>query len=246
MNSESINTVNTLEILTPDRIRVDHGTKEEWATFLASIKEWGLIEPIVLCQVDGHVELNAGGRRLSALKELGINTLQHGRHFVWLSDHNNDPYRRKSVELEENLRRKDLTWQEQVLGKQQLLTLMAKIHGPAKMGRGQTGFGVNKLAAMLGETAAATSKDLKIANMVRVIPALAGEASKAAVERKFAVLKTILKNISVGGQSVDEALQATEPVTKYAIIVECADEASQLLLLTRFIKEGLQCRALLS
>jgi len=242
---ESINTVNTSSILTPDRIRADQGTKEEWATFLASIKEWGLIEPIVLCQVDGHVQLNAGGRRLAALKELGIDELQYGRHFIWLADANNDPYRRKSVELEENLRRKDLTWQEQVLGKQQLLSIMQKVHGPAQMGRGQTGFGVNKLAALLGETTAATSKDLKIANMVRVIPALAGEVSKAAVERKFAVLKTILK-LHVAGKSIDEAMESTEPVARYAVIVECNDEAHQLLLLARFVLEGLRCKALIS
>ena len=147
--------------------------------------------------------------------------------------------------MEENLKRKELGWQEQVLGKQQLLALMETIHGKAKMGRGQTGFGVNKLAAMLGETAAATSKDLKIANMVKVIPALASEASKAAVERKFAVLKTILK-LHVAGKSIDEAVESTEPVAKYAIIVECVDEAHQLLLLGRFTKEGLKCRALLS
>ena len=244
-NEQTVNVINTSDILTPSRIRSDHGTKEEWAAFVASVKEWGLIEPLVLCQVDGHVELNAGGRRLAALKELGVTTLEHGRHFIWLADQNNDPYRRKSVELEENLRRKDLTWQEQVQGKQALLNLMEKIHGPATMGRGQTGFGVNKLAAMLGETAAATSKDLKVARMVQAIPFLANETSKASVERKFAVLKTILK-MTTSGKSVDEALQASEPQEKYAIIVECSGEAEQLALLDRFLKEGLKCRALIS
>jgi hypothetical protein len=131
------------------------------------------------------------------MTELGWTTLYHGRHFIWLDEKNNDPYRRKAVELEENLRRKDLSWQEQVMGKEQLLKTMISIHGPARMGTGKTnfavqkGFGVISLAAMLGETPQGTSKDLQIAAMVRAVPSLANEATKAGVLRKFKLIRQL-------------------------------------------------------
>lgn len=235
-------TVQVVNILTSNRIREDLG---EMKVLADSIKEFGLIEPIVLAKVDGHVELTAGGRRLTAMKQLGITDLEHGRHFIWLDESNNDPYRRKAVELEENLRRKDLSWQEQVLGKQQLLKLMQSIHGPSTVGRGATGFGVRKLAAMLGEVPGGTSKDLAVADMIQAIPQLANEQSKAAAERKFGILKALLK-ITSTGKSIDEALATTAPKEQYAIMIQCKDEQEQLVLLERFTKEGLTCRALVS
>lgn len=180
--------VNIVDISETDRVRADFGDMDG---LINSIKEFGIIEPIVLAQVDHHIELSAGGRRLEAIRRIGWKELRHGRHFVWLDESNNDPYRRKAVELEENLRRQDLSWQEQVLGKKQLLEIMESIHGKAEMGRGQSGFGVRKLAAMLGETPAATSKDLKIAELATALPKLLNLKTKADVIRKFQLVASL-------------------------------------------------------
>ena len=51
-----------LNIFTPSRIRSDHGTKEEWAPFVACVQGMGLDRPAGSVQVKRHVELNAGGR----------------------------------------------------------------------------------------------------------------------------------------------------------------------------------------
>jgi ParB-like chromosome segregation protein Spo0J len=67
------------------------------------LPRYGLIHPIV---VDERKVLIAGGRRLAAATSLGW-TLIDARIFDWLSDDE-----KRAIELEENLRRKDLTTYE--------------------------------------------------------------------------------------------------------------------------------------
>lgn len=204
-----MNNIDVSSIIIPERIRKDCG---DISGLQYSIKEFGLIEPIVLAPEGKGVILVAGGRRLQAMTALGVEELVHGIHFIWLAEQNNDPYRRAAIELEENLRRQDLSWQEQVFGKKKLLEIMQTIHGEAKPGaptrfHASSGFGVNKLAAMIGETPQATSKDLIVAKMVEALPALAKEQTKAGVLRKFNLVKTLvsLQEVSVN-QSPQERL----------------------------------------
>jgi len=72
-----------------------------------SIRKIGLIHPIVI-QRDTH-ELIAGERRFLAHKWLGLT------HVMSQYADEVDPLELKVIELEENTRRKDLTWQEQCL-----------------------------------------------------------------------------------------------------------------------------------
>jgi site-specific DNA-methyltransferase (adenine-specific) len=95
------------------------------------------------------------------------------------------------VELEENLRRSDLTWSEPILGKQRLFNLMRSIHGEATMGRGNEGFGVRSLAAMLGENPSTTSRDLELAGFVERHPMLAKLPTAADARRKLGVAVTV-------------------------------------------------------
>src|SRR5271163_847427 len=118
--------MNINEIVIPPRLRKEMGDIDQLA---ASIKDNGLIQPIVLvtepkADVDGSgtaILLIAGHRRYQALIKLGINELEYGVHFIWRDDLAKDEYRKTAVELEENLRRKNMTWSEEVSGKQRLL-----------------------------------------------------------------------------------------------------------------------------
>jgi len=209
------------DVIINDRIRGDLGDIDGMCT---SIKEFGLIQPLVMIrEVDYSVEdrlnefaepirflprLVAGGRRYNALKRLGVKTLVHGKHFIWREEvqpqgENEISLKMQGIELEENLRRKDLTWQEQVLGKQRLLEVMQRIYGPPQSGRlprdqrqGRTnlevhqGFGVNKLAAMLNESPATVSRDLKIAQVAKEAPTILQQSSKGSAER---LLSTVTK-----------------------------------------------------
>ena len=88
----------------------------ETADLEQSIAKVGLLQPLVVAPLpDGRFELIAGERRFTAVKALGwteVPTMQ-------LADL---PYlQRQIIELEENAKRRDLTWRENVLA-------VAKIH----------------------------------------------------------------------------------------------------------------------
>lgn len=73
-----------------------------------SIKAVGLINPIVVRQMDGEMILVAGERRLKAVLELGLTEVDV-RSLADLS-----PEEAEEIELEENAKRKDLSWRDQV------------------------------------------------------------------------------------------------------------------------------------
>lgn len=85
------------QIVVGERRRLEYGDLHELA---ASIEQYGLIHPIV---VDADGRLVAGERRLKACQSLGWTEIDV-RDFGALTD-----AERSEIELEENLRRKDLT-----------------------------------------------------------------------------------------------------------------------------------------
>lgn len=159
------------EVIIDERQRKDYGDVH---SLRDSILENGLIQPIVLRQDTDGVHLVAGGRRLKALKETGLATLIHAMHFIWRAELSGDSpdvvYRRKAIELEENIRKKDLHWTEVVEAKRQLFELHQLRLGPSSPSG--EGFGVRKLAAMLGESPEHTSNDLELASLITKVPSL--------------------------------------------------------------------------
>src|SRR6267378_2375742 len=196
-------TIPIADIYVKDRIRKDLGDIDALCN---SIREYGIIQPIVLTRDDNGsyrgTILVAGGRRLTAVKRLGWTELKHARDFIWRGEETS--FQRRAVELEENVRRKELSWQEKLVAKQELLTLMQGIYGPPKAGpvealSSQPGFGVNRLASMIGESPATTSLDLKVATAIRAMPQL-----------RFAKNKSeVLTKLKIAGAVV--SMQATAP-----------------------------------
>src|SRR5215467_12590669 len=92
------------DVVVGERVRKDFGNIEELAS---SISRIGLLNPII---VDNENNLIAGHRRLLAFMHLGKAEIP-----VILRD-DLDEATRREIELEENIRRKDLTWVEEVLG----------------------------------------------------------------------------------------------------------------------------------
>jgi len=227
------------------RVRKDVGDVVALAN---SIRENGLISPIMLT-FDGDIPngryiLVAGERRLQALKQLGITTLVEGEHFKWKKDI--DEYRRMAIELEENIRRKQFTWSEEVLGKQKLLEIYQNIYGAPSMGaltrqeaKGlkPQGFGVRKLADLLNESPSNTSDDLELAALVTKIPILAKEESKEAARRKLGLAVRVM-----AGQNNPVPVQ---PLI-FKILITCVSEAHQKALLIQLRTAGLDCKPLIS
>jgi ParB-like chromosome segregation protein Spo0J/DNA modification methylase len=92
-----------------DRIRTELGDIDELAD---SIKRHGLLHPIV---VDADYNLIAGGRRFSAYAQLAKSDPEYA-HIPFVYFGSLPPAERKLLEIEENVKRKSMTWQENVLG----------------------------------------------------------------------------------------------------------------------------------
>lgn len=235
------------EIIIENRMRKDLG---DIAQLAASIKENGLIQPVLLTSVAEndltHYKLVAGHRRLEALRSLGVTELNHAEHYLFREELRDDEYRRSAIELEENIRRKSMTWSEEVLGKQKLLEVYQRIYGaplpgqPSKVtqvGLKPAGFSARTLSKMLNESVGQTSEDLQMAALVTQIPSLKNEPSREAATRK---LKLALM-IQAGKQGVHMA----KPLI-YKILVECDSEAHQIALLGQFRTAGLKCQPIVA
>ena len=180
------------EVVVEERIRKEFGDLKELAN---SIREVGLIQPIVLTR---EHKLVAGERRLRALKELGVTALIHAKTFIYNDEV--DELKLKAAEIEENVKRKNLSWQEEILAKKKLLDILQSIHGVASssrptreesLGITSAGFGINKLASLLGESNAATSRDIQLATLIEAVPMLAKAETKEAA-RRTASLATVV------------------------------------------------------
>jgi hypothetical protein len=251
-----MDTVKISDIRIKDRQRKDFGDIDALAK---SIKDVGLIQPIVLAfeweKKDENLDVEiirliAGHRRLLALQKLGWTEVQHVEHYIWRSEYNGDSpdkvYLRSAAELEENLRRKSLTWVEEVQAKAELLKLYQSIYGAPSGGRptgaqthgnAQKGFGVRKLSELLGESAAQTSEDLEMAALVSQIPALQKEESREAARRKL--------NLAVQTALGQNSPRVVAPLI-YKIIITCDSEQQQRDLLEQLRKAGLKCQPLVA
>lgn len=244
-------TVKIYDVQISRRMRRELGDIEQLSK---SISDNGLINPITLAPgpvsfddiVSEHPLLVAGQRRLEALKKLGIVDLEHGIHFLWRDDLSDDEYRRTAVELEENIRRKAMTWHEEVLGKQKLLEVYQRIYGApvpgqptrsVQQGLKPAGFGVRKLAELLNEDPAQTSRDLDLAALVTKLPILKNESSREDAKRKLV--------LAVAIQSGKAGPHVAKPLV-YKILVECDSEQHQGVLLAQFRTAGLKCQAIVS
>jgi len=117
-------TLKLSEILVKDRIRVDLGDVEELAN---SILEVGQLQPIVVERLpeggEHKAALRCGGRRYQAFTLLSSNKVDlrgvdpetfSSIKVTWFEEM--PEYKRIMIELEENFRRKTMTWQENALG----------------------------------------------------------------------------------------------------------------------------------
>lgn len=163
----------------PDRFRTDFDNSK-MQQLINSIKEIGLINPLV---VDDQNNLVAGERRLRAIKSLGLLRVAV-RRFCDLNE-----YEKRQVELEENLRREDLTWAEQLAAEKALHGLYKVTKKPISKGQRVRSWGAKDTAGELGVTAMQISKDLQAAEMLEAMPELAKERNKATAVRAYLRLR---------------------------------------------------------
>jgi len=153
------------------RAREDMGDLYELAR---SIKEKGLIQPLAVeDNEDETYNLLAGGRRLEACKLAELELVP-----VRIYDHGLSGLERKSIELEENIRRKDLTYQEEVYLTREIHRLQVQIHGEPHQGARTDleyiaaggGHSLRDTANMLGRAVGGVSEDVRLADAMEVLP----------------------------------------------------------------------------
>lgn len=150
------------------RFRKDYG---DLSMIEDTVKEIGLIHPIVLRRnPDGSHDLMAGGRRTQALLNLGITTLHHGATcdplkigFVYKEEVSDDVLR--EIELNENIARKSMTWQEEVL-------LMAETHRLKKKRSALEGkkWGQRETGHLFGQSLGYINNILSVAELLEAKP----------------------------------------------------------------------------
>lgn len=158
-----MNPIAISEILVVDRIRRDYPDDG----LEASIKRYGTIQPIVLEPLpDGAFRLIAGGRRLAALKALGYTQVYHGSTYnptqpgyVLGAELTEDQL--TELELEENIRRKSMSWQEECLS-------IAKTHRLRIVRCGELGesWGQAQTGRLLNMAAGSVNNVLWVASMI--------------------------------------------------------------------------------
>lgn len=154
-----------------DRIRKDYGDIDELAT---SIKDLGLLQPIVI-KLDGT--LIAGGRRLRAMRKLGWVDVPVTYFEVA------DDVTLRILEVEENVRRKQMTWQERVLA-------VADVHAKQFILKVTAGdrWTQDATGELLGMSRANVSYAIELATYIR-----AGDKEIDKCERMWDALNLIIK-----------------------------------------------------
>ena len=155
------------------RIRKAYGDIDSLAT---SIQKYGLFHPIC---IDKSKHLIAGERRLKAHLKLGKKEIEV-KFFEDLPD-----VEKKEIELEENIQRESLTWQEVVEAKLILHELKQAKEGKRMQKSGTPGWGIKDTALLLDESDGTVSQDIKLAKALRVFPSLAKEKNKSTAFKKY-------------------------------------------------------------
>jgi ParB/RepB/Spo0J family partition protein len=180
---------------TIDKIVIkDRGRKEfkqsDIMSLAESIKRHGFLHPIVVSETDdGKFELIAGERRYRACIFAGITTIP-----ITLKEDTTD-VSRKEMELEENVRRVDLSWIEQVQMLKRLNDLRRQQQGSAKSGTtDESGYSQTKLANDLGRSIGSVNQDLELAEMLTDNPDVKEKVVHLPKTAAFKRAKLLLKD----------------------------------------------------
>jgi len=127
-----------------------------------SMREVGQLQPGI-CHKNGaeEIELIIGERRLRCCTFLGL-------EFQFLLKENiKDPLILEQMQLDENLVREDLAWQEEVLAKARLHTILTERYGATKPGV-KGGHGLKDTAEYLGSKLTSLHEDVTLASFLQV------------------------------------------------------------------------------
>lgn len=151
-------------IIPSNRVRRDFSHIKE---LIESIRRVGLLHPLVVTkQPDGKYALNAGESRYRAVLLLGWTEVP----VTFWSDLS--AFAQKEIELEENLRRSDLVWSEEVEGLRQLDEIKRQVYGSAMQGGDGKGWTQEKTAEIVGQSPKTVREKIHFATLLKARPEL--------------------------------------------------------------------------
>lgn len=157
------------DIIMGDRFRVDLGDIEDLA---ASLRRFGLIQPLV---VDRSLNLIAGGRRLTAALSIGLDLVP----IIYRDEV--DELTLRELELEENVKRKDLEWHEKAQLTGEIHRLKQLKYGAQATGRPAAdqpeGWGMRDTARTMERALSVVSVDIALDRLIKIMPELRNETS---------------------------------------------------------------------
>jgi ParB/RepB/Spo0J family partition protein len=157
-----------------DRFRDEYGDLDVLA---ASLKKEGIIQPLAV-KADGSENnyiLLAGGRRYKACLQAGISEIPVRIYPNTISD-----IEMRSIELMENVARKDLSWVEATNLNKEIHNLQQQIYGKKESSApNATGIGLRDTASLLGISVGGLSDDIKLSNAIEVFPSIKEAKTKS-------------------------------------------------------------------
>jgi ParB/RepB/Spo0J family partition protein len=164
-------------IVKPGRQRQNY-TKEGIDSLAASMSKRQInpitVEDAGIRESDGEVtySLIAGERRLIAAKQLNWTEIE-GQLITDLDD-----LEREEIELDENLQRENLSWQEEVSAKKRIWEIRAKLYGET----------VEEVAQHVGMSRGSLWEDARLAKVMEDIPELGNSKNKTQAMNKLRLL----------------------------------------------------------
>lgn len=157
-----------------ERMREDIGEKEI-QSLSESIQRFGVLQPIILTDDN---ELVAGFRRLAAATIAGFDEIPY------IMQHSLSLLELREIELEENIQRKEMTWQEQ----QHALT---EIHRLKSVG--DPLWTLHKTAAVAGKKETTISNALELTKAMQEDPEIAASTTLTSALNKLAAKRSLAK-----------------------------------------------------
>lgn len=180
MNEDFQAKINLADIDVGDRARQDYGDLTE---LVKSIRDNGLIHPIAISihsNPDSKFKyaLRAGGRRLKAHEILGLESIMCRVYNRVLNE-----LECKTVELSENIHRKDMTPFERALLESEVHELQEALYGKKISPTGE-GASLIQTSRVLGISTSKMAEDMEIVRMAKMFPDLEWDKCKTKQELK--------------------------------------------------------------
>ena len=203
-NKEEVRNIPLAVIKVGERARKDLGDIDDLTD---SINRFGLLQPIL---VDSEMNLVAGERRLRSCANLGLMEIQ-----AIVLDESTSDLDIMHIELEENLRRKQMTWQEssKQAAKIEAIESARNTTTPSGLVAGST----RHLADVLGISKSQAAADVNMGKALEMFPELEKAKSRSDAEKS---LNKLMEQVAVQELMRRKEKQArTIPAAEQAVLL---------------------------